>query len=67
MSRVFVETYVFRKTWSDAGYNDEDLKELQTALLENPEAWTGIFGRLFKSCVILGKAEIPNLMALLEE
>ena len=38
MKREFIETSIFKKTWKNAGYNEENLRDLQTALLKNPES-----------------------------
>ncbi len=48
MRREFVETSIFEKTWKNAGYDDKDLISLQSAILENPEAGTGIAGGMRK-------------------
>lgn len=37
MTRVFVYTKPFRTSWEKMGLNDEDLKQLEEALLENPQ------------------------------
>ena len=38
MIRKFVEVPSFTKRWSDLGFDDDDLMELQKMLLKNPEA-----------------------------
>ena len=38
MKRVFVRTRVFDEDWKDAGLNDDDLRDLENILLENPKA-----------------------------
>lgn len=48
MRREFIETDVFRKVWKDAGYNEEEMRSLQIALLDNPRAGDGISGSLRK-------------------
>ncbi len=46
--RAFIETKIFEKTWKNAGYDDKDLRSLQSALLDNPEVGTGIAGGMRK-------------------
>ena len=38
MTREFVYMTTFEKQWTDAGLKDEDLKELEVLLCENPDA-----------------------------
>jgi hypothetical protein len=38
MKRVFVETVVFTKRWSELGLKDDDLKSLQNYIVINPYA-----------------------------
>ena len=38
MKREFVRTQTFEKNWAAAGLTDEDLRELELMLLENPES-----------------------------
>ena len=38
MKRTFVETDEFQSRWKANGMSEEDLRELQNFLLENPEA-----------------------------
>ena len=38
MVRTFIEVPSFTKRWSDLGFDDDDLLELQKLLLKNPEA-----------------------------
>lgn len=44
MKREFVEIELFRKTWDAIGLADSDLRDLQQALLENPNAGAMIQG-----------------------
>ncbi len=37
MTREFIYTQPFRKAWVAMGLNDEDLKELENELLNNPQ------------------------------
>nr|DAR13948.1 MAG TPA: RelE toxin of RelE / RelB toxin-antitoxin system [Caudoviricetes sp.] len=37
MTRTFIETPIFTTKWKDLGLTDENLKELQNILLENPK------------------------------
>jgi len=38
MKREFIRTKVFEEDWKDAGLNDDNLLELESQLLENPQA-----------------------------
>ncbi len=38
MKREFIRTQVFEADWKDAGLNDDDLRELENILLDNPKA-----------------------------
>ncbi len=38
MKREFIRTQVFEADWKDAGLNDDDLRELENMLLDNPKA-----------------------------
>ena len=38
MKRLFVMTAGFEKSWEHMGLGDEELRELQNVLLENPDA-----------------------------
>ena len=38
MTRIFVETDVFTRQWAAMGLDDDDLRELEGILLENPSA-----------------------------
>lgn len=44
MKREFIRTQVFEADWKDAGLNEDDLRELENALLENPQAGALIQG-----------------------
>ncbi len=44
MTRTFVETPIFTKNWHSLGLTDNDLKNLQEILLENPKAGDVIKG-----------------------
>ena len=37
MKRTFIEVPVFTKKWRDLGLGDEDLRELENVLLEDPK------------------------------
>lgn len=37
MTRTFIETPIFTAKWKELGLNDDNLKELQNILLENPK------------------------------
>ena len=38
MKREFIRTQVFEADWKNAGLNDDDLRELENMLLDNPKA-----------------------------
>lgn len=38
MTRIFVTTNVFDKQWRALGLSDNDLRELETYLMENPDS-----------------------------
>lgn len=38
MKREFIRTNIFAEDWKDAGLNDDDLRDLENMLLENPKA-----------------------------
>lgn len=44
MTREFIYTQPFRKSWTAMGLNDDDLKELENVLLENPQTGDVIQG-----------------------
>ena len=44
MNREFIRTNIFEEDWKDAGLNDDDLRELESMLLENPAAGALIQG-----------------------
>ena len=44
MTRLFVHTEPFRKCWNAMGLDDDDLKALETVLLQNPKAGDVIEG-----------------------
>lgn len=44
MNRAFIEVPVFTKRWHDLGLTDENLRELQNILLENPKSGDAIQG-----------------------
>ena len=44
MNRTFVEVPLFTRKWKELGLNDEDLRNLENELLENPEAGDVIQG-----------------------
>lgn len=37
MTRTFIETPIFTTKWHDLGLTDDDLRELQNILLDNPK------------------------------
>jgi hypothetical protein len=37
MTREFIRTKIFEEDWKSAGLNDDDLRELESVLLENPQ------------------------------
>jgi hypothetical protein len=38
MKRVFIETQIFTKRWNDLNLTDDDLKQLQGYILNNPNS-----------------------------
>jgi len=38
MTREFIETPIFQKRWGELGLTDDDLRELQNLIMENPSA-----------------------------
>lgn len=44
MKRTFIEVPVFTKKWKELGLTDENLRELQNILLENPKTGDSIQG-----------------------
>ena len=44
MTREFIYTSPFRKSWEMMGLNDDDLKELENILLSNPQTGSVIQG-----------------------
>ena len=44
MNRTFIEVPIFIKKWKELGLTDENLRELQNILLENPKAGSVIQG-----------------------
>jgi hypothetical protein len=44
MNRTFIEVPMFIKKWQELGLTDENLRELQNILLENPKAGSVIQG-----------------------
>ena len=44
MNRTFVEVTLFTRKWKELGLNDEDLRNLENELLENPKAGDVIQG-----------------------
>jgi hypothetical protein len=44
IKRVFIETSIFTRRWTELGLNDNDLQELQSFLLKNPDAGDVIKG-----------------------
>ena len=44
MRRIFVRTSAFVRSWADAGLNEDDFRELENVLLENPDAGAVIPG-----------------------
>ena len=44
MTREFIYTSPFRKSWKMMGLNDDDLKELENILLSNPQTGSVIQG-----------------------
>lgn len=44
MTRTFIEVPMFTKKWKDLGLSDDNLRELQEILLQNPKAGKVIQG-----------------------
>lgn len=44
MKRTFIEVPLFTKKWKELGLTDDNLRELQNILLENPKAGDSIQG-----------------------
>lgn len=44
MNRTFIEVPIFTNRWKELGLTDENLRELETILLENPKAGDAIQG-----------------------
>ncbi len=44
MKRTFIEVPIFTKKWQELGLTDEELRELENVLLENPKAGDVIQG-----------------------
>lgn len=44
MKRTFIEVPMFTKKWKELGLSDENLRDLQNVLLENPKAGDVIQG-----------------------
>ena len=44
MKRAFIEVPTFTKKWKELGLTDENLRELENILLENPKAGDAIQG-----------------------
>ena len=38
MKREFIRTHIFEEDWKDAGFDDDDLSNLEEILLRNPKA-----------------------------
>lgn len=59
MYREFIETPVFTKNWIELGFSDEDLRELQNILIEDPKTGRAIKGAggLRKIRVAMGNKE----------
>ena len=38
MTRTFIQTFEFSKSWDSLGLNDEDLRKLENEILEDPKA-----------------------------
>ena len=54
MNRTFIEVPIFIKKWKELGLTDENLRELQNILLENPKA-----GKIIQGTGGLRKIRIP--------
>lgn len=44
MKRTFIEVPLFTKKWKELGLTDEDLRDLQNILLQNPKSGDVIQG-----------------------
>ena len=44
MNRLFVETPIFTRKWKELGLTDDNLRDLQNILLENPKEGKSIQG-----------------------
>lgn len=44
MNRTFIEVPMFTKKWHELGLTDEELRNLENVLLENPKAGDAIHG-----------------------
>ena len=44
MTRTFIEVPIFTKKWKELGFTDENLRELQKVLLDDPKAGDAIQG-----------------------
>lgn len=44
MNRTFIEVPMFTKKWHELGFTDEELRNLENVLLENPKAGDAIQG-----------------------
>ena len=44
MIRTFIEVPIFTKKWKELGFTDENLRELQKVLLDDPKAGDAIQG-----------------------
>ena len=39
MTRTFIQTHEFSRTWDDLGFDDEDLRFLENDIMENPKKY----------------------------
>ena len=44
MKRTFVQTREFSKCWDRLGFKDEDLRNLENQIMENPKRWPIVRG-----------------------
>ena len=44
IKRMFVQSKNFSRTWKSLGFSDENLRQLELTLLENPKAGSVIVG-----------------------
>ncbi|MBQ3456092.1 MAG: hypothetical protein IJG36_06620 [Synergistaceae bacterium] len=44
MKRAFVQTHEFSKNWDKLGFTDEDLRNLENQIMDNPKRWPIIQG-----------------------